>query len=466
MAFAGFESFAFAFNCCHSCGADTGLSLSVCTKCLSVAYCDSKCQRHMWPTHKLTCRANGDATLSSLRIRADAGDTKAIADLKVVLSRGLCNTLTPQAAPTPVPTPTPPAANAKASKKLSTPPPPPPPAKASKKLSAAALLKSQSEKHLNQVQLSAGEAAANSGDFATALSIYEKLGVGTAPTVISSSALYYLSKMYHLGQGVPVDYLRSHAYTRAAVDAAAAAGARGESGAAFIEARALSQLSYDDYFGLNGSIDPATFYKRAAVNLRVFKYIERAWALAPIEVSPALVAVVAIGYLKGCGVELNIDRSVLWVSRAWSPPPYRTSERRSSDARQSSAINELWSMCQPSAAAPPRFEAAVIALCARIADKWADSNLKAARDATWILARHLLRSRFEKTPSGWAPINHALERAAKEGCGCAAADLHVAYRDGINGVTCSKLKAAKWAERCAELGHSVPTLGEGTHCDH
>ena len=42
--------------CCAECGNDGGVSLKACKSCMSVKYCNAKCQRNHWATHKKICK--------------------------------------------------------------------------------------------------------------------------------------------------------------------------------------------------------------------------------------------------------------------------------------------------------------------------------------------------------------------------------------------------------------------------
>ena len=44
--------------CCADCGsvAGEGVSLKACKSCMRVKYCNAKCQRNHWPTHKKACK--------------------------------------------------------------------------------------------------------------------------------------------------------------------------------------------------------------------------------------------------------------------------------------------------------------------------------------------------------------------------------------------------------------------------
>ena len=43
-------------NCCADCGVEGGASLKTCKSCMLVKYCNAKCQKKHWPTHKAACK--------------------------------------------------------------------------------------------------------------------------------------------------------------------------------------------------------------------------------------------------------------------------------------------------------------------------------------------------------------------------------------------------------------------------
>ena len=45
-------------SCCAECGKEEGgaVTLKVCKACMSVKYCNAKCQKKHWPTHKKECK--------------------------------------------------------------------------------------------------------------------------------------------------------------------------------------------------------------------------------------------------------------------------------------------------------------------------------------------------------------------------------------------------------------------------
>ena len=47
-----------AIYCCAECGKEEGgaVSLKVCKACMSVKYCNAKCQKNHWSTHKKECK--------------------------------------------------------------------------------------------------------------------------------------------------------------------------------------------------------------------------------------------------------------------------------------------------------------------------------------------------------------------------------------------------------------------------
>lgn len=48
-------------DCCNMCGR-TGVPLKRCSKCQTVFYCSSECQRKQWSFHKPMCRTPGEAS--------------------------------------------------------------------------------------------------------------------------------------------------------------------------------------------------------------------------------------------------------------------------------------------------------------------------------------------------------------------------------------------------------------------
>ena len=43
-------------SCCDECGEEGGARLKVCKACMQVKYCNAKCQKNHWPTHKTACK--------------------------------------------------------------------------------------------------------------------------------------------------------------------------------------------------------------------------------------------------------------------------------------------------------------------------------------------------------------------------------------------------------------------------
>ena len=43
-------------QCCAECGEEGGVSLKVCKPCMLVRYCNARCQKNHWPTHKKHCK--------------------------------------------------------------------------------------------------------------------------------------------------------------------------------------------------------------------------------------------------------------------------------------------------------------------------------------------------------------------------------------------------------------------------
>jgi TPR repeat protein len=465
-----FSSYAFRFTRCEACSSGECSSLSHCTRCLTVAFCNVDCQRASWPKHKLECRSRGAHTLAKLQARADNGDGAALADLGLIYFRGLCG----QAANLDVAASTWARAAAlgnEAGARLLAEFAP------STDVSATAPADAHAPPRLTleeqDVKLSAAARAANAGHAACAIALYEACTTGPA-RILEARALWGLGTIYLMGQGLPEDEKRGAAYLRAAADAAVAAGVAGEPGANKVEAEMLSVLAQDEFFARHAESDGAAtdaddafaLSMRASSVSRTLPLVERVWSLDPAEVSPFHCAVLAAGYAMGVGLPCDGDKAALWVDRAFTHPPKEgVADREAADARQSDALILLRGtsarLHNVSSPHRDRFNGAMAALHRRIAVAWAGSRTDSSATAAWWVAQQALHSaRQGNAPFG--PALKALKHAAAEGSGCAAHVLYTAYHTGTDGVVRSPAAAANWAARCSALGHSV---GAGHHGD-
>ena len=204
------------------------------------------------------------------------------------------------------------------------------------------------------------------------------------------------------------------------------------------------------------------FSTTTALISRIIPLVERAWSLQPTLVSPALCALIAAGYSSGVGIPTDITVALIWTARVFRPCP-DLPVMPVDDARMGDALLLLWNasgfLFRKESPHAKSFELGVYDLYDRIQKSWAGSRTDTIRHAVWGLAKETLR-RARVAGGSWPDAHAALERAAKEGSGCAAASLYTACRDGADGMAQSSAEAARWAERCTELGHSIPADGE------
>lgn len=446
-----FSSYIFRFMCCDACGSGEYPSLSPCSRCLSVAYCNVECQRAAWPTHKRVCRACGALTLAALQSRADKGDGAALADLGIVHFRGHCGV---EASP----------GDAEAAWSRGTavghlsakmylaefaPGTTSPRAWTAPRYQAIAL-------ESQRAWLSEAALAADAGDDEKAIALYDKC-VASPSFPAAACALRGLGLIYAHGEHVPRDVKCAVRCWLAAADAAAAARATELSEIAEVEAEALAGvafLEFADQETMNSVVAP----KRVQAVRRAHPLIALAWSLEPGEVSPFLCAVLASGYATGSGVPCDIHEAETWMARAFTPPPAGPDDRSAVDSRQSDAMltlrDALSCMHEIGAENFGRFRDLVVQHHLRVAAAWDGSKTDTSRTTTWWLAQQALGNARE----GRAPFHvaHAsLAIAAAEGMGCAAFILYLAYETGTDGVEPSPALAARWAACCKALGHGL-----------
>lgn len=481
---------------CSGCGRAPALSL--CSGCLTAAYCDAVCQRREWKTHKPVCKDLGVRALAQLRSRSDG---KSRLDLGLILMRGVCGAAPDVAGAAAAWVRGAAANNAACGDALeelggTNPgvvfdaitgiPSDDIDIEALPRLKALVAATARPGHELTRAAhacdaYSRAVNSANAGDFETAKREY-----ADAADLGHIDALRQLGMMASTGQGGPRNLALAIDYFERALSAAIAANDTEREGSLHV------YIAYHQLLDHDGTFLPLHSAELCAGVVSARPHIEAAWALG-MDFSPTLAAALAIAFLLGEGAESDESAALLWMRRSLSVPSSADANTASTKIRQGFALQLLFRVStllaesaltavdslERATEAPMAAPEAVLETVSRFL-RWAAAVLDTVDESGMFVAwraeqdvlinLHRLAIQLEHARSSLSPSAAANARmlarheaAAGAGHGCSAASLYVAYRDGkgFGVVARDESKAAHWAARTRELGHGVPEDGEG-----